>query len=265
MIYEKDHAIAQVFITNKLSDIVHLHNEFEIICCVKGSFVAVIDSVEYTVNEGQSIISFPNQIHYYLCDNNKNYKFYVLIFTANVFNEYSRNVLSQIPENPILNHITDYPLLTKRLAEMENDTKHPTEFSTLKRVGNCKLICAEIFQKCKFIPVNKSNPDTLSSIVDFCNNNYTNDIHLCDLAESLHINKYYISHLFKDKFKMGFNEYIHTLRISKACKLLAKTDDPITVISSNVGYNTVRNFNRIFIKIMKMTPSEYRMSKGSKN
>lgn len=260
MIYEKDHAIAQVYINNRLSDMVHLHNEFEIICCIEGGFTAVIDSVEYRVKKGQFVISFPNQIHYYIGDNSKDNKFYMLIFSANIFNEYSNYIISKIPQNPVVNYNKHFPLLPELLSRMQKDTKYPTEFSVLRRVGYCKVICSEIFENLNLVPINKSNPDVLSSIVDYCNNNFTNDIHLDDLQAELHINKYYISHIFKDKFEMGFNEYIHTLRINESCKILKKTDESITSVASMVGYNTVRNFNRVFHKIMGVTPCEYRYS-----
>lgn len=264
MLYEKDHAIAHVYSNNKLSDVVHLHNEFEIICCVEGQFTAVIDSVEYKVNKGQFVISFPNQIHYYISENRKNYKFYVLIFSANIFNEFANDIICKVPQNPVINYNKDFPKMTEILFHMQKDTKYPTEFSLLRRVGYCKVLCSEIFEKLTLLPTNKSNPDVLSSIVEYCNTNFKNDIHLDDLQNELHVNKYYISHLFKEKFKMGFNEYIHNLRIREACKILNKSDETVTSIATTVGYNTVRNFNRVFQKSMGVTPCEYRNNKKNK-
>lgn len=260
MFYEQDHEVAHISLANYLVKEVHLHNEFEIICCISGSFEAIIDSVSYTVHKGQSVISFPNQSHYYICDNNSKFKSYNLIFSANIFEEYAKQITSCVPVNPIINH-DDCPSHTKYIKKMYDSKMNPSEFDVLKRVAYCKLICAEIFENCKFVPANQSNPDVISGIIYYCNNNFTNDIHLDDLQKALHINKYYISHLFKDKFRMGFNEYIHTLRINAACKMLRKTDDTITSIASNVGYNTVRNFNRVFQKITGVTPCEYREKK----
>ena len=66
------------------------------------------------------------------------------------------------------------------------------------------------------------------------------------------------------KLKMGFNDYINSLRISNACKQLLKTDASVTEISESVGFNTLRTFNRAFMKQMGMTPSEYRRQKKMK-
>ena len=72
--------------------------------------------------------------------------------------------------------------------------------------------------------------------------------------------KYYISHLFSMKLKVRFNDYINSLRINDACRQLRQTDKTVTEISECVGFNTLRTFNRAFIKQVGTSPSEYRKS-----
>jgi AraC-like DNA-binding protein len=60
------------------------------------------------------------------------------------------------------------------------------------------------------------------------------------------------------KLGMGFNDYINSIRISNACRLLSETDDPVSEISAAVGFNTVRTFNRAFVKHIGSSPREYR-------
>ena len=63
------------------------------------------------------------------------------------------------------------------------------------------------------------------------------------------------------KLQIGFNDYINSLRVSNACKHLVKSERSITEISEMVGFNTLRTFNRAFIKQTGMTPSKYRSQK----
>jgi YesN/AraC family two-component response regulator len=98
-------------------------------------------------------------------------------------------------------------------------------------------------------------------ILNYCINNSDKPLSLDILEKELHVSKYYISHVINAKLKMGFNEYINSLRVSNACKYLTKTDKSITDISDLVGFNTMRTFNRAFMKQMGMTPSEYRNNK----
>ncbi|MBE6655507.1 MAG: helix-turn-helix transcriptional regulator [Ruminococcaceae bacterium] len=106
--------------------------------------------------------------------------------------------------------------------------------------------------------------DVMKNIIHFCYENYDTDISLQTISDKLHISRYYISHLFNRKLHIGFNDYINSLRISRACEMLKLDDTPITEIAYSVGYNFIRTFNRCFQEIVGMTPKEYRRKKHKK-
>ena len=95
-------------------------------------------------------------------------------------------------------------------------------------------------------------------IMDFCTHNFTEQITLDSVAERLHLSKYYVSHLINRKLGQNFNEYINNLRINEACALLRETDKKIAEISEEVGFGTIRSFNRSFKQITDLSPAEYR-------
>ena len=68
------------------------------------------------------------------------------------------------------------------------------------------------------------------------------------MASRLHLSKFYISHLFSQKLHLSYSDYIRSLRISEACRLLTETSLGITEISYQVGFPTPRTFNRAFLK-----------------
>ena len=49
-----------------------------------------------------------------------------------------------------------------------------------------------------------------------------------------------------------------TPRVNRACHLLMETDRLVTHVCYGVGFNNVANFNRRFLEIKGMTPSEFR-------
>ena len=55
-----------------------------------------------------------------------------------------------------------------------------------------------------------------------------------------------------------FVEFVNRVRIGQACSLLYSTDDQVTTICYQVGFLNLANFNRHFLKMKGMTPSEYR-------
>ena len=55
-----------------------------------------------------------------------------------------------------------------------------------------------------------------------------------------------------------FTDFVNRVRINRACQLLMETDRYVTDICYEVGFNNVANFNRRFLEIKGMTPTEFR-------
>ena len=88
--------------------------------------------------------------------------------------------------------------------------------------------------------------------------NFTQDIRLPDLARQLGMSEWAFSRFFKKNTGNSFTDYLTTLRIGFACKLLADTTRPVTDVCFEAGYANVSNFNRVFRAQRGMTPSAYR-------
>ena len=88
--------------------------------------------------------------------------------------------------------------------------------------------------------------------------NYRSDIRLGQAAAMAGMTETSFSRFFKRNTGTTFTHYLGELRIAKACELLLQTDLAVTVISSEVGYDNLSNFNRIFKLSRKSTPAAYR-------
>ena len=53
-------------------------------------------------------------------------------------------------------------------------------------------------------------------------------------------------------------EYINEYRIEKASILLKNTDESVSRVATDVGYDDLNYFSRIFKRIMGMSPVKYR-------
>lgn len=95
-------------------------------------------------------------------------------------------------------------------------------------------------------------------MLEYCNTNYVGKITLESMEENMHLNGCYISTLFMRRLGMGFHDYINSLRIADACKLLTTSKLSIIDIAETVGFGTSRTFNRVFVDNFGMTPREYR-------
>lgn len=87
--------------------------------------------------------------------------------------------------------------------------------------------------------------------------NYHKDITRDDVANYVFFNPVYFGRYFKNKVGMTINDYILSIRMDKAVELLA-TDMRIADIGERLGYQSTRNFQRIFKLYTGVTATEYR-------
>ena len=81
-----------------------------------------------------------------------------------------------------------------------------------------------------------------------------------DVSKKFGLTSKNINKLFVYFMEQNFYSYLHQVRVHAACELLVNTDDPITDIAIAVGYNSSKTLLRNFVKILDMTPSEFRSS-----
>ncbi|AOW12568.1 AraC family transcriptional regulator [Hydrogenophaga crassostreae] len=78
------------------------------------------------------------------------------------------------------------------------------------------------------------------------------------LAAELGMSESRFSRFFRKATGNTFTDFVNRVRISRACQLLMDTDQQITHICYEVGFNNVANFNRRFLESKGLTPSEFR-------
>lgn len=98
----------------------------------------------------------------------------------------------------------------------------------------------------------------IHKIKSYIEHHYQESINLKSIAAEFYMNPVYVGQLFKKKYGMYFNEFLLSIRIVEAKKLLRQTDLRIYEIAGNVGFNNADYFVAQFEKLEGMPPSEYR-------
>ncbi|CAM4012596.1 response regulator [Cohnella lubricantis] len=107
--------------------------------------------------------------------------------------------------------------------------------------------------------VEKKNSNKLfESILAYIEKNYAKEISRETVAGEAFITPGYLSRLFKQHLKMSFLDYLHQIRIERACELLADKSRRIADVALEVGYNDEKYFFQVFKKHVGMTPNQYR-------
>ena len=99
---------------------------------------------------------------------------------------------------------------------------------------------------------------TFRQVKDYMDAHLDQNLTLDELAEYVHLSKYYIVHLFKEIYGMSPIQYHRFHRIKKAKELIQFSDMSIQQVSEQVGYSTVGSFSRAFKSIEKVPPTYYR-------
>lgn len=77
------------------------------------------------------------------------------------------------------------------------------------------------------------------------------------LADGLHVNACYLSHLFKEHTGRCFTDYLTEQRITQAVELMRSTDMSLAQIGEKVGYGDPNYFSRVFKKRKGVGPREF--------
>lgn len=110
----------------------------------------------------------------------------------------------------------------------------------------------------KYQELSSNTPDFINKILEYIDQHYTEDISLDDIAFNMHMHPGYVSSLLKKYTNATYMDHLTKARIEKAKYLLAETDEKVTVIGRNVGYNYSQYFHKIFKSVTGITPIEYR-------
>ncbi|CAH1213066.1 HTH-type transcriptional activator RhaR [Paenibacillus allorhizoplanae] len=108
---------------------------------------------------------------------------------------------------------------------------------------------------------NRRHHVLMKEIRSFVAENFTDpNLSLTLLSDRFQVNSKYLSQLFKEEIGENFSDFLITLRMEYAKKLLIETKENVQDISERTGYTSSISFSRVFKKWVGMSPGQYRES-----
>jgi two-component system response regulator YesN len=98
-----------------------------------------------------------------------------------------------------------------------------------------------------------------SQLLQYINKNYDRRLYLRDIAKHFGLTPNYCCNLFSKTTGMTFSQYVTKLRMNRASLLLKYPELSINKIAGMVGFDDYTYFEKIFKRVFKNTPSEYRL------
>ena len=233
----------------------HLHKSAEIIYLEEGTAECSVDFTPYTMQAGDILVVFPEQLHEYT-NPTADYKNYAILFPAEspAFGKLFENYVPACAK--ISGAVTPE---IKRLfaAAYATACNKDNPYAKIAVQGYVSVLLAALLQELTLVPVVPDRARLEVRLLRYVANHFTEPLSLSKVAADFGYSKSYLSHLFSKKFRVCFSEFVNTLRI-EAAKEKLQTAAPITEIAYACGFSGIRNFNRVFLEQVGKSPCEYR-------
>jgi hypothetical protein len=124
------------------------------------------------------------------------------------------------------------------------------ELPAMLRKAIAKLTLPSMLQEEEF------PEDILSKLQKYIEDNYMEKLTLSQIAEEVHANGSYLSHLYKSKTGQNLFDAINKMKLKKAKEYLVQ-GKRISEIATLVGFEDVSYFSRVFKKYESCSPRDY--------
>jgi AraC-like DNA-binding protein len=105
-----------------------------------------------------------------------------------------------------------------------------------------------------------ASSDRLGTVLAHIEEHLTEPIYVPVLAAMSGLSESAFSRLFKSCTNRTVPQYVNELRIARACRLLAETDQTVSQIADACGYPTPAHFQRQFHRHQNRSPLVYRLA-----
>jgi AraC-like DNA-binding protein/mannose-6-phosphate isomerase-like protein (cupin superfamily) len=227
----------------------HLHRGFELLFLVDGEMEVIISQKSYQLKTGQFLLILPYEIHSFSTKSHSQVN--ICIFSPDYVPTFQRMIENKSLENPVFNLSIEANRLISRKIFKNNA-------NLLEQKACLYLLLSELMGQTRLIKGEKQDPELLHKLLTYIQEHFTESISLKSIADTLGYSYNYLSKYFNTHISMSFVDFLNETRVNYACYLLIYTEKLITEIAFLCGYESIRSFNRNFVKIKLCTPKEYR-------
>ncbi|MBQ8320937.1 MAG: AraC family transcriptional regulator [Clostridia bacterium] len=249
-----------VIVNRNTSYPAHAHYETELIYCLKGLIIMVVDGERYEIKEGEAICIGGMATH--LCEESPCESEQLIIELGPIFvgdeykyfteNPFSAIVYKNTSENrELLNtaiNIYKAKSSEEKLSSLTVKSELYHLFSLIIKSSSCGT--ENITSRSCNLKIDKA--------LELVGRSYSDDITVNDAAAACGYGVSVFCNSFKKATGVGFHEYLNTHRIEVAKYMLSDSEATVKKIALCVGFSDSKSFCRAFKRICGISPGEYR-------
>lgn len=250
----------------------HWHDEMEIIFIENGMGMVRLNREILRVKKGDILIVNPGVLHGIKTDLKhilyfKSIVFHLGFLQGTAGDLCQEQVISPLIENRaefthrISAEDTNYMNISRLFYQIHDCHREKSPYYFVRLKSLLYHFFYEMLAGNYIIPADTEQNNNLLSIkcvLDYMNQHYSETISARNLALMSNFSEYYFMKLFRQYTGKTLIEYLNDLRLEKAKALLMHTDEPITAIATEVGFNNTSYFIKKFQKSNGITPGAFR-------
>jgi len=161
-----------------------------------------------------------------------------VLFDSNIASEFG----VRLRQMSALDSLSRLAELLKVLAQLSDE------------VGNARPLSQKSFTLTETSP----NADEISRTVSLLTDHFQEDLTVDDICQAVGLSRTTLSRCFRKYTGRSLIDFLNSVRIDHACRMLMETSDSISDIAFQSGFSNLSHFNRQFRRTIGRPPREYR-------
>lgn len=256
----------------------HWHNQIEISVVLKGKAVFYVNDRHFELSEGQGIFINQNVMHSIRLYEEEPCVFRTIVFDVNFILDTTNKRLSIEYLKPIIENPGFFCLVfdgneefhdnlykNAKLAFEANISKeYGYELETRKYLTNFWIITIKHIKDMQLKASKSINQHAIDEArtkagILYIQSHYASPITLDEIAAAANISRGECCRCFNRIVHMSPFEYLMQYRILMAVNIMTRPPlIPMSKLAETVGFNSNSYFNKVFKRILKCTPTQYR-------
>lgn len=243
----------------------HIRQEYLIHCVLSGSGTYTLNNKNYDLKPGSIFIIYPDTLVSYKSNEWDPFHFSWFSFNGDKCDEIVKE-LGFTKEKCVAqsNSVLKIHEVIEQCIKLLDEKIKVDHFKLESNLYEMfSIIANDVNKQIKYIY--KIQEEHVEKAASYIKMNFMHPINVLDVVSFTSLERTYLSKIFKQYKKLSIRDYISKTRIKQAEQLLEKTNLSSKQISNYVGFTDECYFSRVFKKMNKVTPQEYRDIKIKEN
>ena len=226
-----------------------------VILCVRGEGWVMVAGRKHRVTPGHVVTLLPNQRHSY--GSETGWTIY-WVHAAGDRASYFTNMLDHrglLPVMEVPSYLKMIPFFEEMLEHLTMGYSSGHSVVTMMALGH---LFASLVTEGRSIGVSSSAEQRVRQAVATLRANWQRTVSIPTLAAACNLSTSHFSSLFKKLTGYSPLDFYLHVKMQRAAEMMDNTDWPLKRIAMEIGFLDPLYFSRVFRRIYKMSPSEYR-------